>query len=47
MLETNNLMDGWMASHRSVILVQLPDDSSLAGMGVVTVLLVSRRRLLF
>ena len=30
---TNKFVDGWMASHRSVILVQLPDDSSLAGNG--------------
>ena len=29
---TNKFVDGWMASHR-VILVQLPDDSSLAGNG--------------
>jgi len=30
---TNKFVDSWMASHRSVILVQLPDDSSLAGNG--------------
>jgi len=30
---TNKFVDGWMASHRSVMLVQLPDDSSLAGNG--------------
>jgi hypothetical protein len=30
---TNKIVDGWMASYRSVILVQLPDDSSLAGNG--------------
>jgi hypothetical protein len=29
----NKFVDGWMASYRSVILVQLPDDSSLAGNG--------------
>ena len=30
---TNNFVGGWLAIHRSVILVQLPDDSSLAGNG--------------
>ena len=30
---TNRFVGGWLAIHRSVILVQLPDDSSLAGNG--------------
>ena len=28
---TNKILGGWLAKHRSVSLVQLPDDSSLAG----------------
>jgi hypothetical protein len=32
-IQPTSFVDGWMASHRSVMLVQLPDDSSLAGNG--------------